>query len=527
LPGVIDGGGPYPRLVPPEAERSDSNPSDAAVAPSALLRLSTAAGRWALVGTVLGSGIAALDATVVNIALPRLGQDLHASFAGLQWVVNGYTLVLAALILLGGSFGDRFGRRRTFVIGVIWFVGASALCALAPNVSLLVAARVLQGVGGALLAPGSIAIIQASFHPDDRARAIGAWSGLGGVTTAAGPFIGGWLVTAISWRWIFLLNLPLGLLVIAVALAHIPESRDLDAPQSIDVAGALFGSAGLAGATYGLIQQDAAVGLVGLAMLAAFVVVEARSTHPMLPLSVFRSGQFSATNVVTFFVYGALGASLFLIGLVLQVALGYSPIEAGIAMLPITVMMLAFSSRAGGLAQRIGPRWPMTIGPATMAAGLLLLTRVAPGAQYLTSTLPALLVLSSGLALTVAPLTATVLAAVDDDHTGVASGVSYAVARTGGLVAVAVVPLVAGFSPAHEVAPATLVRGFHRVSLAAAASMALAAVLSWAFVRSDVLAPVDATGDDAPECTYHCAAEGPPWASTEHPPERGRPVPTG
>ncbi len=491
------------------------------------LRFGTAAGRWALVGTVLGSGMTMLDGTVVNIALPRLGDDLDADFAGLQWVVNGYTLALASLILLGGSLGDRLGRRRVFSVGVVWFTVASLLCALAPTVETLVAARVLQGIGGALLVPGSLAILQASFHPDDRARAIGAWSGLGGVTTAIGPFLGGWLVDAASWRWIFLLNVPLGALVLYVATVHLPETRDPTATGRLDVPGAVLGAAGLAAITFAFIEQRATVGAVGAALFAAFLVVEARGAHPMLSLSVFRSRQFSAANAVTFVLYGALGAALFLVGLVLQEAMGYSPLEAGIATLPITVVMLAFSARAGGLARRIGPRVPMTLGPLAMAAGLALMVRIEPGTSYVEAALPALSVFSAGLALTVAPLTATALAAADARHAGLASGVNNAVARTGQLLAVALIPIVAGFSAGAVVDPATLVEGFHRVVVAAAVASALAGGLSWAFIRADVLEVVGpepgavptaaAAADRRGRCTYHCSADAPPLAPDETP----------
>lgn len=501
----------------PGADEPPARPVGDGVEP---LRFASTAGRWALLGTVLGSGMTTLDATVVNIALPRLGRDLHADFADLQWVLNGYTLALASLILLGGSLGDRLGRRRLFTIGATWFVVASLACALAPTVGVLVAARVLQGIGGALLTPGSLAILQSSFHPDDRARAIGAWSGLGGVTTAIGPFLGGWLVSTASWRWIFLLNLPLGAVVLYVAFRHLPESRDPDATGSLDVLGALLGAAGLAGSTYGLIERSLPIGLVGIALFVAFVAAEARERHPMLALSIFRSRQFSATNAVTLVLYGALGASLFLVGLVLQEALGYPPLLAGIATLPITVVMLAFSARAGALAQRIGPRIPMSVGPAVMAVGLALLTRIHPGVTYAGAVFPALLVLSAGLACTVAPLTATALASADDHHAGVASGVNNAVARTGSLLAVAVIPIVAGFRPSHAVSASTLVAGFHRVSLAAAAAMVLGGLLSWTFVRNDVLAGGATAATDAEPArpTYHCATGAPPLAPDECPP---------
>ncbi|CAN5453720.1 MFS transporter [soil metagenome] len=499
------------------------------------LRFGTAAGRWALIGTVLGSGMTALDGTVVNIALPRLGRDLDADFAGLQWVVNGYTLALASLILLGGSLGDRLGRRRIFTVGVVWFTVASLLCALAPTVGFLVAARVLQGIGGALLVPGSLAMLQASFHPDDRARAIGAWSGLGGVTTAIGPFLGGWLVDTASWRWIFLLNVPLGAVVIYVVIVHLPETKDPTIEGRLDLLGAVLGAAGLAAITYGFIERSFPIGGAGAALFVAFLVAEARQPHPMLSLSVFRSRQFSAANGVTFVLYGGLGMALFLVGLVLQETMGYSPLAAGTATLPITVMMLTFSARAGGLARRIGPRIPMTVGPLVMAGGLVLMTRIEPGRSYLESVLPALLVFSAGLALTVAPLTATALAAADARHAGLASGVNNAVARTGQLLAVALIPILAGFSAGEAVPADTLLTGFHRVVLYAAGAVALAGLLSWAFIRADVLeAPLAEPGaiptDGSPPDdgnspgpgkrglpTYHCCTNGPPLAPDETP----------
>lgn len=481
------------------------------------VRFGTPRGTWVLVGMVLGSGIVSLDATVVNIALPRLGADLGTDFAGLQWVLNGYTLSLASLILVGGALGDRYGRRRLFVIGVVWFALASLLCGVAPNAGALVGARVLQGIGGALLTPGSLAILQASFHPDDRARAIGAWSGLGGVTTAIGPFLGGWLIDAASWRWIFLINLPLSVLVVWIAVRHVPESRapvdPITRAHRLDLTGAAVGALGLAGLTDGLIERSWTIGIGGALLLAGFVVVEARTPAPMLPLGIFRSRQFTAANLVTLVVYAGLGAVFFMIGLVLQESLGYSPVEAGAATFPITAIMLALSARAGALAQRIGPRWPMTIGPFTMAGGLVVMTRITPGAAYATGVLPGVVLFALGLAATVAPLTATVLAAADEEHAGVASGVNNAVARVGGLLAVASVPSVAGFSPGRDVAPGQLVSGFHVVLLAAAGSIAAGGLLAWARIRASVL---DAPAHDAPTPSnerttcFHCAADAPP-----------------
>jgi EmrB/QacA subfamily drug resistance transporter len=477
------------------------------------VRLSSTAGRWILTGTVLGSGVASLDATVVNLALPRIGTGLHTSFAGLQWVVNGYLLTLASFILLAGSLGDRDGRRRVFVIGVAWFAAASLVCGVAPNIDVLVAARILQGVGGALLTPGSLAIIQSSFCPEDRGRAIGLWSGLGGVTAAAGPFVGGWLVAAASWRWIFLINLPLSVAVIAIALRHIPESRDPTTAGGVDITGAVLGAAGLAGLTGGLIQRSWVMSLAGLAILAAFIAVEARRENPMLALTIFRSGQFSATNAVTLAMYAAIGVVFFLLSFTLQRVLGYSPLRAGVATLPITALMLAGSARAGALAQRIGPRIPMSLGPAIMGLGLLLMVRVQPGRSYWDALLPAILVFGVGLSLTVSPLTATALATADARHAGVASGVNNAVARTGGLLAVAAIPLVAGFNPRKAVSPHTLLVGFHRSMLAAAVLLATASALAWLTIRRDALAPTGAPAVGEPKArqpSFHCGVAGPP-----------------
>lgn len=429
----------------------------------------TPAGRWVLAATVVGSGMAALDATVVNVALPSIGRDLHAGTAGLQWILTGYLITLSALLLLGGSLGDVFGRRRVFLIGAAWFAAASALCAAAPDLGVLVAARALQGVGGALLVPGSLALIEASFVPGDRGRAIGAWTGLGGMATAVGPVVGGWLVTAASWRLIFLLNVPL-VGVVALAARHVPESRNPTADRRLDVVGAAALVLGLAGVTYALIEGPApigptsvvvAAGVIGVAALVTFAVAELRGRHPMVPFSVFGSRQFSVSNVVTFVVYAALGGVLFLLAVDLQQVLGYSALAAGAALLPITVIMLALSARAGQLAQRIGPRLPMTVGPVVMALGLLAMRRIDADSTYLGHVLPALVVFSLGLALTVAPLTTTVLAALPDTQAGVASGVNNAVARVGGLLAAAILPALAGLTGAAYREPVRFSAGFH------------------------------------------------------------------
>lgn len=478
-----------------------------------LLRLDSAAGRWVLLTTVLGSGMAFLDGTVVNVALPTIGRDLDASFAGLSWIANGYLVTLAALILVGGSVGDRLGRKRVFLAGAAAFAGASLLCGLAPGVGALVGARMLQGVAGAFLVPGSLALLQTTFHPDDRSRAIGAWSGLAGITTALGPFVGGWLVEVSSWRWVFLLNLPLAAVVLAVGRAHLVESRDPTVEGRPDVLGAGLGVVGLAGATYGLIEEAPLVGLAGLAILVAFVVAEARMPHPMMPLGIFRSRPFSGANAVTFAVYAALSAVLFLLALTLQQALGYSPLEAGAATVPLTLVMLAFSSRSGALAQRIGPRVPMTVGPAVMAVGMVLMLRIDAGGSYATEVLPALLVFAAGLTLTVAPLTSTVLAAADDRHAGVASGVNNAVSRTAGLVAVAALPLVAGVDASGAVVDAALLDGFHRATVVGAVVTVVGAVLAWFTIPTGVLeagAPPAAEGEAPAEPCYSCPVSAPP-----------------
>jgi EmrB/QacA subfamily drug resistance transporter len=478
-----------------------------------MVRYAEPAGRWVLLATVLGSGLTFLDATVVNIALPRIGEDFDAGAAALQWTVNGYTLSLASLILLGGSLGDRFGRRRVFVVGVAWFAAASLLCGLAPNVETLIAARVLQGVGGALLTPGSLAILEASFESDDRARAIGAWSGMAGVAGAVGPFLGGWLIEAASWRLIFLINVPLAAVVIAVALRHVPESSNPAAARSFDIAGLLTGAAGLAGLTYGFTAWAAegpgspavlAALAVGVAGLAAFVVVERTSRSPMLPLEIFRIRPFTAANLVTFAVYAAFGGVFFLVVLNLQVVAGFSPLAAGTALLPVTALMLVLSARAGALGQRIGPRIPMTAGPLVCAAALLLLSRVGADASYLVDVLPAAVLLGLGLSLTVAPLTATALGSVPERHAGIASGVNNAVARAAGLLAVATLPLAAGIGTGSLTDSGDLAPVYRNAMLICVGLLVAGAAAAAAWVPSRV------TRAEESPIRVHCAVTGPP-----------------
>jgi EmrB/QacA subfamily drug resistance transporter len=423
--------------------------------PETGIALKTARGRWVLLASVLGSGIAGIDATVVNIALPDIGSDLNVGFSSLQWTVTAYTITLAALILPAGSAGDRFGRRRVFVIGMIWFGAASLLCAAAPTAILLIAARALQGVGAALMTPASLAIIQSTFREQDRARAIGAWSALSGTTSAIAPFLGGWLIQAGSWRWVFLINPPLAVAVVVITRRHVPESRDPDASGRLDVLGAVLGVLALGGITAAIIAvPDDGIGsftvlgpgLVGVVALAAFVRAEQRERNPMLPLALFRSVQFSAANAVTLLIYAANGAAILLLVVELETVCGFSPLLAGMALLPITVVMLALAARFGALAQRIGPRLPMTVGPLVSAVGLALLTRLDAGSRYAPDVLPAVTVLGLGFAIFVAPLTSTVLAAVPAARAGIASGVNNAVARAAGLIAIAAIPVIAGLS---------------------------------------------------------------------------------
>jgi EmrB/QacA subfamily drug resistance transporter len=459
-----------------------------------------ATARGVIAATVIGSGMALLDGTVVNIALRTIGEELDTSLAQLQWITNGYLLSLASLILLGGSLGDRFGRRRVFVLGTVWFALASALCGLAPSPEVLIAARLLQGVGAALLTPGSLAILETTFRVEDRAPAIGAWSALGSIAAAIGPFVGGLLVDQASWRWIFWINLPLAVLTVVLAHRYVPESRDPSPPGRFDLAGAGLVTLALAGLTYGLIEWGSAVavvaGLVGVGALGAFVLVERRVREPLLPLGVFASRTFSAANAMTLVVYAALGAVLFFLVIELQTVAGYSAFTAGIATLPITLCMLLLATAGGRLGARIGPRVPMTFGPLVMASGSLLLLRVGPDSAgvrgYLVDVVPGLLVFGLGLALMVATLTATVLAAAPQEHAGVASGVNNALARAGSLLAIAALPVAVGLTGEEYADPASFDAGFTRAIVICACLLAVGAAVSWTMIRPDVLQrPVD------------------------------------
>lgn len=429
--------------------RANDTPRDRGTATP--VPLASASGRWLVLAAVLGSGVAFLDGSVVNVALPAIGRDVGGGLSVLQWVLDGYLLTLSALLLLGGALGDRLGRRRIFAVGLVLFTIASLACGLAPNGGTLIAARLAQGAGGALLVPGSLALIDRSIRQEDRGRAIGVWAGLAGVASALGPFVGGYLVEAASWRWVFFINVPLAAVALAVTLRHVPESRNTSAVGRLDLPGAAAITLGLGGVILALIEVPArgwtaltiTAGLVGVAGLVAFPLIEKRQQAPLLAMAMFRSRQFAGANLTTLVVYAALGGALFLLTLQLQLSLGYSPMAAGLATLPITVLMMLLSSRIGALAQRIGARLPMTIGPVVAGGGLVLLTLVQPGTGYVTHVLPGVLVFGLGLAITVAPLTATVLAAVSEDHVGAASGANNAISRIGGLLSVAVLPLVA------------------------------------------------------------------------------------
>jgi EmrB/QacA subfamily drug resistance transporter len=437
--------------------------------------------------TVLGSGIAFLDATVVNVALPALGRDLQAGLSGLQWTVDAYLLTLSALLLVGGSLADLHGRRRMFIAGLLWFAAASAACGLAPNTGVLIAARALQGAAAALLVPGSLAVLRACFHPDDQAAAVGAWSGLSGVTTAVGPLLGGWLIDAASWRWVFFLNLPLAGVAVAAALRAIPESR-AEGARRIDAAGAVAATIGLAGVVFALIEWRslgartvALPAVAGILALAALAVIESRKSDPMLPISLFRSRQFAGANAVTLAVYFALGGAMFFVALALQRVLGWPALAAGAALMPITVLLLLLSPLAARLASRIGYRIPMTAGPLLAGAGLLLLAPLRRGSSYVSGILPGVTVLGLGLAATVAPLTTAVLEGADERHAGVAAGVNTAIARVAALLAIALLPLLAGMADGSTEA---LAGGFARAMCISAGVCAAGAACALVTLRS-------------------------------------------
>jgi EmrB/QacA subfamily drug resistance transporter len=477
------------------------------------LRLDERAGRLALTATIAGAAVVLLNATVVNVALPTLGRDLDAELTDLQWVVNAYLVTLSALLLLGGVLGDRFGRRRVYVIGLVAYATASALCALSPTLGWLVAARAAQGVASALVTPGSLAILQASFAPEDRPVAIGRWSAFGGIGAAAGPVVGGWLVDVAGWPAVFWLEVPLALGAALLAWRVVPESADPAARgRPLDLAGAVTITVALAAGSFALLRAgdtvDLPVLLAGGLALVAFAAlrpVEHAAAAPVVPPDLLRRRTFVAANAVTFVVYAALGGVFFLLVVHLQTSLGYAALQAGAAALPVTFLLLLFSGRVGALAQRIGPRRPLTVGALVLAVGMLLLGQVGPGDRYLVDVLPAVLIFGAGLSLIVAPVTAAALAAAPERQAGVASAVNNAVSRTAQLLAVAVLPLVAGLSGDAYADPEAMTAGF-AVAMRVTAGLAVAgAVIAWTLVEDDVLAV-----DEVLPPPMSCPVDGPP-----------------
>jgi EmrB/QacA subfamily drug resistance transporter len=475
------------------------------------IRLRSSPGRWAVAATVLGSGAVFLEMTVMTVALPAIGRDLDLGLAGLQWLLNAYLLPLSALILLGGSLGDRYGRRRVFVVGLIGFATASALCMVAPGFGSLVACRLVQGIFGALLVPNSLAVLDTLFAEEDRGAAIGQWAAWSGVSTALGPLVGGWLVDALSWRWVFACVVPFALAAAWIAARRMPADEPSGA-GSVDYAGAVLVTLGLAGVTAALVAGPnlggaagaAAAGGGGLVLLAAFVLVERRARDPLLPLELFRSRQFTGTNLVTLLVYAALGGFFFLFVLMLQDSLGYSALASGAALLPVNLLMLLISPRAGRWSARVGARLPMTAGAAVAAAGLLVLSGVGPGTRYLTGLGPGLALFGVGLATLVAPLTAAVLGAVPDERTGVASAVNNATARLASLLGTAVLPLAAGLGGLREIRGAALTDGV-AVALQISAGLCVAGA-AVAFLTVRASASVVAVAH--PSSTMGCSQRG-------------------
>lgn len=456
-----------------------------------LLSYRSSQGRFLLLGTILGSGMAFLDGTAVNVALPAIGRDLHTGFAGLQWILNGYLLALAALLLPGGSLADRFGRRRIFLIGVVWFAATSILCGMAPTVELLVAARVLQGIGAALLVPASLALLQGAYQTSDRSEAIGAWSGFSGLTTIIGPLLGGWFADSFSWRLVFLINPVLALATVLIVWRCAPESKEARA-RRLDIAGTLAAVVGLGGIVFALIEGPHigwshasvfAAGTAGLAGIAAFVIIESRTSDPMLPLGFFRRLRFAGVTAGSVTIYFALAGSMFLLTLQLQQVLGYSALEAGASLAPVTLLLLVLSPIAGRLASRRGPRLPMTAGPLMAAAGVAMMSRIVVHTTYVGTVLPAALLFGLGLGFTVAPLTATALSALDDEHAGLASGVSNAVTRMAQLLAISLLPFAAGLSGLNGAGGEAFSRGFQRAMWIGAATMCAGAGIMFATVR--------------------------------------------
>jgi EmrB/QacA subfamily drug resistance transporter len=479
--------------------------------------LSASRKRLVLVAAILGTTVVTVDSTVANVALPAIADDLGGGLAGQQWTANAYLVTLSSLLLIGGSLGDIFGERRVFALGVLLFGATSLMCALAPTIEVLVGARALQGVAGALLTPAALAVIVSTFPPDERGKAVGAWTAWGGIGTVLGPVIGGQLVDSASWRWIFAINVPIVVVTIVLILRVVPEGRERDPNARVDVVGALLCALGLAGITFGLIEQPlhgwsdpvVAVPLVlGVLLFAGFLMWEGRwAERPMLPLALFKRRNFAAGNLETFLMYGGLGLLFFFLVLFLQQVAGFSALEAGSSSIPVTVLMFAFSMRFGALADKHGPRFFMGVGPLVAAAGMvLLLMRVDADAKYFADVLPGLLVFGLGLSMTVAPLTSTVLADADDSNAGIASGVNNAIARVASLVAIAAVGAVVasafGSKLDDEIGQAALARPEVAKAVEEAKSQPLA-VVQVQGVPEDVAASVQESAEDASVSAFH------------------------
>jgi EmrB/QacA subfamily drug resistance transporter len=465
-----------------------------------LLRYRSPQGRWVVAAMILGSSVAGIDSTVVVIALPAIGRNLHVGFGGLQWTVTSYTLTLASLILVAGSLSDRWGRRRVFLAGLGWFTVASVLCSAAPSIGWLIAARAVQGIGGALMTPASLAIMEAAFEPSDRTHVIGIWAGFSGVSSAIAPFLGGWLLEAGSWRLIFLINVPVAAAVAWITWRHVPESRDTSLSGSADWPGALAAVAALATITYAIIvlpgggvrsPRFAAAAVLALLSSATFAITQWRGSHPMLPPAIFRPAQFRAANAVTFVVNGALGGFAFVFIPALEIIAGYSPVVAGSALVPVTVVTLLLSGTSGRLAQRIGPRPPLVAGCLLCTMASMLAVRIGPHADYWTAVLPVALLFGLGLASLIPPLTASAMNSAPDSLAGLASGVNNAVARVAGLLWIAALPPITGLTGAAYADPVQFQSSFTQISWICAAAFACAAVLAAAFItgRRPIPAP--------------------------------------
>lgn len=481
------------------------------------LRLDSHLGRVVIATTVLGSAVAQLTATVVNVALPTMADDLLASSAEQQWIVNAYLVTLASLILIGGSIGDRFGRITVYRVGVAWFGLASLLCAVAPNTAVLIAARLLQGVGGALLTPGSLAIIESALHRDDRGRGVGLWSGLGGVAGAIGPLVGGLVVEA-SWRWVFVINLPLAVVVLVLS-RWVPDSRDVESSDApLDWPGALLIAGLLGGSSYALIEvagAGASPAVLGAGVVAALGLAGLARWEPgrpgaMVPVDLFANRAFVAANAVTLVVYGGLGIVFFLLSIQLQVTAGWTPLAAGAALLPVTALMLLLSARAGQWAARVGPRIPLTTGPLVMSAGMVLMTRIGADTSFAGDVLPAAIVFGLGLSATVAPVTSAALGSVPEQRAGAASGANNAVARSGQLLAVAAVPLAVGLTGDALRDPVVLSDRYPTAVLIGAAMVAIGGLVAFAMFGPQDVCSEELLTEDSDDAVFLCGVDGPP-----------------